>query len=64
MVEGAHTIDGIDSKVTFGKSWDVSGKCASTHTRGPRQLFDDNIKLWIDYPNKLNVMVKSWFDSL
>jgi len=63
-VEGINKVDGVDEKIVFGKNWDSTGKCASTYTREPRQIFEDNVRFWIDYPNKLNVTVKSWFESL
>jgi hypothetical protein len=63
-VEGINKVDGVDEKVVFGKNWDSAGRCASTYTREPRQLFEDNVRLWIDYPNKLSATVKAWFESL
>jgi len=63
-VEGVNKVDGVDEKVVFGKNWDSTGRCASTYTREPRQLFEDNVRFWIDYPNKLTATVKSWFESL
>lgn len=62
--EGVNKVDGVDEKIVFGKNWDSSGRCASSYTREPRQLFEDNIRLWIDYPNKLNATVKTWFENI
>jgi len=63
-IEGINKVDGVDEKVVFGKNWDSTGKCASSYTREPRQLFEDNIRLWIDYPNKLNATIKTWFENI
>ena len=54
----------VDEKVVYGKSWDSNGKCVNAQYKDPRRLFEDNLKLWIDYPHKLNPKLISAFEEL
>lgn len=61
----ASQLDNVsDEKVVFGKMWDPTGKCVTLQNKDPRQLFNENLKLWIDYPHKLNPTLKRSFESL
>ena len=62
--EDVNTLEGIDEKIIYGKNWDSTGKCASMVTQEPRQLYMNNLRLWIDYPNKLGNQLKKSFESL
>ena len=62
--ESINQYEGIDEKVIYGKNWDATGKCASMLIREPRQLYENNLRLWIDYPNKLGEQLKKAFSAL
>jgi len=54
----------IDAKLIMGKVWDISGKCASSSQKEPIQIFEENLRFYLDYPQKLSKDLKEAFDSL
>ena len=52
-----------DYRLIMGKVWDIKGKSANkSHT--PIKIFNDNIKLWLFYPQRLNETIKQYFEIL
>jgi ribosomal protein L12E/L44/L45/RPP1/RPP2 len=63
-VKNMKIASGIDEKIILGGAWDAGGKCIGGQDKDPVQLFTDNVRLWIDYPQKLSKSLKEAFDSL
>ena len=62
MVEGIKNAP--DEKIILGRAWNFEGKCATTHNKDSRQLFNENVRSWIDYPQKLTQELKRSFEEL
>ena len=54
----------IDTKLELGKMWDISGKCANNRQKEPMQIFEENLRLYLDYPQKLNKELFEAFETL
>ena len=54
----------IDYKLRQGKMWDVKGKCLNNIQTDELQIFNDNLRLWIDYPHLLNKELEKAFHEI
>ena len=54
----------IPLKIIKGKVWDTTGKCLYASKIESVDVFRDNLKLWIEYPQLLDNDIKSAFKSL
>jgi hypothetical protein len=54
----------IDEKIFIGKVWSAEGNCTSQQHKDPIQIFNDNLRLWLDYPQKLNKDLQRSFESI
>jgi len=54
----------IPDKVRKGKVWDTAGKCLYSANIDSIDIFRDNLKLWIEYPQLLDNEIRSAFKSL
>jgi hypothetical protein len=52
-----------DYRLINGQVWDVKGKCANKN-RNPMQIFNENVRLWLFYPQRLNESIKQFFEQL
>ena len=52
-----------DYRLLNGKVWDIKGKSANKN-KSPIKIFDDNVKLWLFYPQRLNETIKNYFEIL
>ena len=52
-----------DYRLINGKVWDIKGKC-SNRSRSAMQIFNDNIKLWLFYPQRMDDNIKKYFELL
>jgi len=55
---------GIPTKIVKGKMWNTQGKCLGTFESSPVQIFKDNFRLWIEYPNLLDENLLNFYNSL
>lgn len=54
----------LDRKLIHGMIWDSTGHCIKESAKDPMQAFNENIRLWVDYPHKLDDATKIAFNSL
>ena len=54
----------IPEKVKKGKVWSTDGKCLYSANIDSIDIFRDNLKLWIEYPQLLDNEIRSAFKSL
>ena len=52
-----------DYRLLNGKVWDVRGHC-SNKNRSAMQIFNDNVKLWLFYPQRMDDNIKKYFELL
>lgn len=53
-----------DERINTGKKWDSAGRCIVGVSAEPMEIFKDNLRLWVDYPHRLNKNIKSMFENL
>jgi hypothetical protein len=54
----------IYSKISLSVQWDADGKCKISKNKNASQIFEENIKIWIDYPHKLTEGLKQAFEKI
>ena len=54
----------VDTKLIMGKMWNMSGKCANNRQKEPIQIFEENLRFYLDYPQKLNKELFEAFEAL
>ena len=54
----------IVDKLVHGKAWDSTGKCATVQQKSPMRLYEENLRLWIDYPHFMGEHLKEAFEAL
>jgi len=54
----------LDFRLKQGKMWDLNGKCMGADDTDELKLFNDNLRIWIDYPHLLNVDLAKSFEVL
>lgn len=58
------TASEIDDRITIGKAWDNNGRCTLSKVIDPIQLFEANLRYYIDYPHKLGTTLLKAFENI
>ena len=53
-----------NEKIKFGKAWDSEGICINETDQDSKSFFFDNLKLWIEYPHKLEDSTVQSFNKI
>jgi hypothetical protein len=64
LIDGIEKEASINEKLKSGKIWNSDGICLNKEGQKTKIFFTDNLKLWIDYPHKLDETYVNIFNKL
>jgi hypothetical protein len=56
--------EATDKRLVRGKMWNARGKCAQETYQDPMKLYENSIRLWVDYPHKLSDDLAQAYEKL